>query len=104
MTSSTLLPSSFRPTVALKKALEDYRAATGAKSVSAVINDLLEVGLKVKAFGPAGNPEAIVVREVLLALYPNWSGDPAPAFGKPVRVSLKDGRDPIGLILKRRKG
>lgn len=88
----------------MKKALEDYRAATGAKSVSAVINDLLEVGLKVKAIEPAGNPEASRMREILMALYPDWPGDPAPAFGKPVRISLKDGRDPIGLILKRRKG
>ena len=97
------LPTSFRPSAKLKKALTTYAEKSGAKSVSTATCELLEFALKMKAQESSRNPQKKALRDVLMDLFPGWSGQAMPDLGKPVQVQLKDGRDPLSLILDRRK-
>jgi hypothetical protein len=96
-------PTSFRPDEALKKAVSDYKRRNRRGSISEAICELIEAGLRAKVMESAAADTKKSLHEAMALLFPGWTGETVPSFGKPVKVAMKSGRDPISLILDRRK-
>lgn len=94
-------PTSFRPSRELKKAVESFRKQAHKTSFSEAVCELLEEGLRSKRQQDLASEPRKALHEAMMLLFPDWSGK-IPDFGKPVKIALKGGRDPIGLLLARR--
>lgn len=94
-------PTFFRLSRELKRAVESFRKQTHRISFSEAVCELLEEGLRSKRQKDLANQPQKALHEAMLLLFPDWSGKVLD-IGKPVKVPLKGGRDPIGLLLARR--
>jgi hypothetical protein len=95
-------PRTIRLDPELEDALAHYHRLYGQTTMAATIRELLWAGLEAARDKTPKDPKA-ALHEAMKTLFPGWSGPLLPTSSTPVRVSWKNGEDPVKRILDRRK-
>lgn len=86
----------------LLRAIKAYQCQTGGRSLAATMRELIRAGLDAKRTLAATDPKK-ALHAAMRKILPAWNGETAPTLADPVKLSLPSGKDPLSLILERRR-
>ena len=92
--------TSIRLTRQFRKQVAEYQMDRGLNSFSDALVELAERALAMHKSGRVrSKDQRNALHEAMKAMFPAWDGS-TPEFGKPMKVSLPNGVDPIAFMVK----